>query len=334
MSEFRQNITTGEWVIIATERAKRPADFTKRSGKRVNLTSHDDACPFCKNGKAEKEKPIYQLSGKKGWELRVLHNKYAALQKKAKPARVQDGMYVKAGGYGSAEVLIETPRHDLTIATMKQKTVEAVVNTYRLRYREIAKDRDINFINIFRNYGEAAGASLVHPHSQIIASLVAPPHVSDQIFYARNHCNTWGACVYCEMIAYERKQKKRIVFESDHHIALCPYASRSPFEVRIYPKRHSSVFGNITENESCDLAYILRNVLGKIYRLLDDPDYNYIIRSITTNDGEVQFYHWYLVIIPKLRKIAGFEMGTGIYINVSEPEASALQLSSVKVTDL
>lgn len=331
MHEFRQNPATGEWVIIATERSKRPEDFkSKKAGNKILLPPYDPACPFCKGNKAEAEASLYQIDDKEGWQLRVLLNKYAALNDSENPERVADGMFLKAGGYGISEVIIETPHHNSTIATMNIETVEEIIKAYKTRYNEISKDDNITFINIFRNHGSSAGASLVHPHSQIIGSLVTPPHVSDQIYHARQCFNTWGTCIYCDILNEEIKRKERIVLETDHFVAFCPYASRSPFEIRIFPKRHSSVFGNIM-NEEKDLALILKTVLAKLYKLLDHPEYNYVIRSIGTNDGEVQFYHWYLVIIPRITGVAGFEIGTGMYINVTTPEDCAELLRNEKV---
>lgn len=326
MSEFRQNITNGEWVIISTERAARPHSFKAKKGPIDHSKEYDSSCPFCPGSQVEDVKTLFEIRGETQWNLKVIPNKYAALDLEQDPRRLQEGIHLKAGGYGSAEVVIESPIHNLTLADMTVSQVAAIIQAYKTRYNALCEDRYINTINIFRNSGPRAGASLVHPHSQIIASMVTPPHISDQVFYARNHFNTWGKCVYCTMIEAEKIAQERIIEETDHFIALCPYASKSPYETRIYPKRHYSVFGDIAPPEEKELAKILRNVLKKIYLLLDNPDYNYIIRSITTNDGEVQFYHWYIVVIPKLRKIAGFEIGTGIYINVTKPEECARQL--------
>lgn len=331
MSEFRQNVATGEWVIIAPERSKRPADYRRDRLGVVMLPERDEKCPFCPGNEHMCESPVYETLQNPGWGLRVVPNIYAALNASANPHRQRDGIYLKAGGYGRAEVLVESPRHNESPATMDVDAVQEIIKAYRYRYNELARDPNINIVNIFRNHGPGAGASLVHPHSQIIGSLVAPPHVTDQIYYAKRAYNTWGRCVYCDIIDEEVRVGDRIIMETPNFVVFCPFASKSPYEVRIFPRRHASVFGSISLEEELDLAYVLRKVLIKLRLLLNDPDYNYYIRSITTNDGMVQFYHWYMVIIPRISNFAGFELGTGIYINTSSPEECARQLREQKV---
>ncbi len=230
-----------------------------------------------------------------------------------------------------AEVVIETPEHNQTIATMDHPTVSGILEAYRVRYIELARDERVNLITIFRNNGREAGTSLEHPHSQIIATPIVPPHVSDHMTKCRVAYDTYGACVFCHMLREELSQRVRIVIESNHFVSLCPFASRSPFEVRIFPKRHVSSFGTISSEEIEDLADVLRFTLGKIYIGLKNPDYNYIIRSWRTESIQAKHYHWYMVIIPKLTIPAGFELGTGIYINTSLPEGCAEYLRKIDV---
>jgi len=185
---------------------------------------------------------------------------------------------------------------------------------------------DINLITIFRNHGPRAGTSLEHPHSQIIATPIVPPHVRYPLEQAVLHFDNVGRCVYCDMIEEERKQKERLIFDTDNFLAFSPYAARTPFETRIYPKRHMTVFSQISDGEIEDLAWVLRNVLLKLHVCLNNPDYNYIIRSAPVGEDNARYLHWYMVIIPKITTRAGFEIGSGIYINSVPPEDCARYL--------
>ncbi|HSQ41556.1 MAG TPA: DUF4931 domain-containing protein [Fibrobacteraceae bacterium] len=336
MSEFRQNIATGEWVIIAPERRGRPDDYVhaKLGGDLAAQESYHVDCPFCRGNEAQCREPVYEILDGRDWKIRVVPNIFAALDTDANPSRQREGVQLKAGGYGVAEVLIESPLHNVDLATLPLAQVEEVIKAYRYRYNEISADPAINIVNIFRNHGPNAGASLRHPHSQIIGCMVAPPHVTDQIEYAKRYYNTWGTCVYCTAIEDELKQGVRIVQESQYFVAYCPFASKSPYEVRIYPRRHCSIFGALEAEEEIDLAMVLKQTLMRLRILLDDPDYNFYIRSATTSDGQVQFYHWYLTIVPRTSHHAGFELGTGIYINTSSPEVCAAELRNVKLPEL
>lgn len=333
MPEFRQNIATKEWVIIAPERAKRPEDFKKKKSIK-ELPEHDKNCPFCIGNEDKTPPPVYTIGRNKNWQVRVVPNKFAALNSDLSPIRKREGKskkYLKTDGFGIAEVVIETPAHDKSIATMNYSEVKNVVRAYKKRYMEISKNEDIRFITIFRNHGARAGTSLEHPHSQIIATPIIPPHVRDQIFQARIACDTFGTCIYCEMLQEELKEKKRIIMETDHFVVFSPYAARSPFETRIIPKKHDCSFDSITEKEIDDFSKVLRDILRKIYFTLDNPDYNYVIRSSPTDERNTKHYHWYVVVIPKLTTPAGFEIGTGIYINVTPPEVSAKFLREAKI---
>lgn len=329
MSEFRQNISTGEWVIIAPERKQRPDDYQRgqlNSIRPHSQETHSPTCPFCPGNEHKCQPPVLEVCDSNSWSLRVVPNIFAAVSNHSSPQRQRVGLHLMAGGYGQADVLIESPLHNADLSTMPLKQVESILQAYRLRYISHSADPHINIVNIFRNHGGSAGASLKHPHSQIISCLVAPPHVTDQIDYARRSFSSWGNCVYCALINDELNQKVRIIDTSEHFVALCPFASKSPYEIRIYPLRHCSIFGDIRDHEIEDFAQILQNTLAKLARLLHDPDYNFYIRSVTTSEGFVHFYHWYLTIIPKTSHHAGFELGTGIYINTSSPEQCAQDL--------
>jgi UDPglucose--hexose-1-phosphate uridylyltransferase len=330
MPEFRQNFATKEWVIIATERARRPDSFSHNPGERRNPPPFDPQCPFCPGNEEKTPAPVFQISQNGRWALRAVTNKFAALREDMDTQRSHVGLFLKAGGHGIAEVIIETPAHDLNPATMTPECFRNVVEAYRNRYNSISRQEKVELISVFRNHGPRAGTSLEHPHSQIIATPIVPPHIRDPIFQARVAYDTFGSCIYCEMLAEERRQKERVVMENDLFLAYCPFASRSPFETRIIPKVHHSSFGRIDDQEVTAFAQILQEVLKKIYIGLDNPDYNYIIRSAPVSESDVKHCHWYTVIAPRLTTPAGFEMGTGIFINVSYPEQCAQFLRDVK----
>jgi UDPglucose--hexose-1-phosphate uridylyltransferase len=214
---------------------------------------------------------------------------------------------------------------------MDLEEVHNTVLTYRERYVELSKIEQLDLITIFRNYGEKAGTSLEHPHSQIIATPIVPPHVRNPLYQSQLACDTYGDCIYCGMMEEERRQQVRVVKETKYFLVLCPFASRSPFEIRIYPKIHHSSFSTISDQELEDFAWALQETLKRLSIGLNDPDYNYIIRSAPIEDTNVKYDHWYAVIVPKLTTPAGFEIGTGIYINTTPPEQCAEFLRGVQI---
>lgn len=323
MPEFRQNVLNHEWVIIATERAKRPEDFARRDADRPPLPEHSPTCPFCVGNEGQTPEPVYAVERDGRWQVRVVPNKFAALQPGEPFSCAQDGPFLKASGYGIAEVIIESPLHNQTLATLDDRGVLDVVTAYKERYLAAARAGQISLITLFRNHGARAGTSLEHPHSQLIATPIIPPHVRNPIDQAERYYDSRARCIYCDMIAEEIRRGVRIVAETKSFLAYTPYASRTPFEVRITPKAHAASFGDIDGPALADFAGLLKDVLARIYRGLANPDYNFIIRSAAVGDENAKYVHWYMVIIPKLTLPAGFEIGTGIYINVSNPEQCA-----------
>ncbi|MFB3897914.1 MAG: galactose-1-phosphate uridylyltransferase [bacterium] len=331
MPEFRQNMATNEWVIIATERAKRPENFKSNKPAKPSLPEYSESCPFCRGNETKTPPPSFEIEKDGNWVVRVVPNKFAAVQQEIPIERERIGRFLKASGFGIAEVIIETPKHNLTLGTMGVDSVLQVVSAYKQRYQEVAKHKGISFINIFRNHGERAGTSLEHPHSQLIATPIIPPHVRNPIEQAVRYHDTHGSCIYCDMLAEELRLKDRIILETDYFVAYTPFASRTPFEARIMQKKHRGSFIDINDTELADFAYLLQNILFRIYHGLDNPDYNFIIRSAPVGDEDAKYYHWYMVIIPKLTTPAGFEIGTGIYINITYPEQCAEFLRNIKV---
>jgi UDPglucose--hexose-1-phosphate uridylyltransferase len=331
MPEFRQNMVSKEWVIIATERAKRPDQFLQKKEVSKPLPSHQKDCPFCPGNESMTPPPVFSIERNGSWSLRVVPNKFAALQSDLTTERKHEGRFLKADGFGIAEVIIESPFHNRTIATMDLEEVKNTVLTYRERYLALSNNGQLDLITIFRNYGEKAGTSLEHPHSQIIATPIVPPHVRNPLYQSQLACDTYGDCIYCGMMEEERRQQVRIVKETQYFLVICPFASRSPFETRIYPKIHHSSFATVSDQELKDFAFALQDTLKRLRIGLNDPDYNYIIRSAPIEDTNVKYDHWYAVIVPKLTTPAGFELGTGIYINSTLPEQCAEFLRGVQI---
>ncbi len=331
MSQFRQNFITKEWVIIAPERAKRPDQFAKKfSGDQTPKPEHDPKCPFCPGNEAMTPQEVYRDGGPGDWRVRVVPNKFAAVSPDSSPARRTVGRFLEADGFGRAEVIIESPLHNHSIAMMTTDGVKNVLGAYKARYEELSKDENVDMVTIFRNNGPQAGTSLVHPHSQVIATSMIQPVVRNLMQQALFYHDTYGQCPYCVMLEEELKQKDRIVIEGKHFVVFCFFASRTPFETRIIPKRHNSHFLGITKEEMDELAEILRITLKKFHEGLNDPDYNLIVSSSPVSDGELHYDHWRITIIPRLTTPAGFELGSGIFINIMPPEESAKFLRGVK----
>ncbi|MFN4244692.1 MAG: galactose-1-phosphate uridylyltransferase [Brevinematia bacterium] len=332
MSELRQNIVYKEWVIIAKERAKRPHDFIDNSPKLESDKIYDENCPFCP-GNEEKFPHIeidrIEKDGK--WILRSVLNRYPALSSETRFEWIEKDIFRTITGYGTHEVIIESPIHNTTIALMSYEEIAEIISFYKKREDEISKKPNIEYVIIFRNHGYKAGASLVHPHSQILALPIIPRDVKQRVEEAFKYYSDHGKCVFCKLIEEELKAKERIILETDHFISIVLYAASSPFHSWILPKNHSSRFVYIKDEEIEDLAKHLKNILLKLYKGLNNPDYNYIIRSSPISYGKNKYFHWYVTIVPRLTRSAGFELGSGMFINPSIPEEDAKFLREINV---
>lgn len=323
MSELRQDPTTYDWVIIARERAKRPWEFKKEDLTRTFFPAHSDSCPFCPGNehRTPEAKAVYGEPG--DWKTRVVPNRFAALTTDVTARREEIGPFRKSPGYGSHEVIIETPRHDHFIPFMDDADAERIVGVYRDRYHALKKDPDIRTVIILKNHGRGSGTSIEHPHSQAVASPIVPPLVRRRYEIAVQYYDNTGRCLYCDIRDYELRAAERTVSETDYFIVLHPYASRCPFETWIMPKVHNPSFGNISDDELRDLAAVLKQVLLKLYVSLDNPDYNMVVHTAPVDDEHKAYFLWHIQIIPRLTLPAGFELGSGIYINRALPEETA-----------
>ncbi|MFB2979360.1 galactose-1-phosphate uridylyltransferase [Microseira sp. BLCC-F43] len=331
MTELRLNAITRDWVIIATERAKRPHQFAKPHTETVRIPSYSPTCPFCAGNEDFTELESYRLNDNRGWRVRAVYNKYPALFPVGEAIRKVAGINRSLSGVGFHEVIIEHPRHDLTTALMEIEDVANIIRVYRQRYAEIRHDPRIATIIIFKNHGQSAGTSLEHPHSQLAATPVVPYQLRIRLQEAIRYFDDTGECIFCRTIKDELASRERIIAESEHFVAFIPYAALSPFHTWIFPRRHTSCFDDITDTEIEDLAKMLKTVLAKLYYGLNNPDYNYTIRSIPTAEERTDYFHWYIALIPRTNLTAGFELGSGMYINTALPEESASFLRSVEI---
>lgn len=317
MPEIRKDPVFGRWVIIASERGLRPNDFRAASGgERV--------CPFCTGHEELTPPTIYSLPGKDGgWRLRVVRNKYPALEAGGSGENRREGIYDCMDGLGIHEVVIETPDHDQRLEAMPEADVAEVLKTFALRVRELRKDPGIKYVMIFKNQGRNAGASLLHPHSQIVAMPMVPLRVTQEIDGANQYFKERGSCVFCDIVKEEMSFKKRIVAENASFLAITPYASRFSFEIWILPKAHVSHFEKLGEAEAQELAAVVKTTIGKLYASLAGLSYNLIVHTMPVQAPETRRYHWHIELMPKLTHVAGFEWGTGFYINTVPPEDAA-----------
>ncbi len=333
MPELRKDPITGRWVIIATDRAKRPTDFVR---ERVEIRG-SGFCPFCNGNEAKTPPEIHAYrsdgSGKDtpGWSLRVVPNKFPALGIEGTLNRQGEGLYDKMNGVGAHEVIIETPDHQKTLATLPVKRVEDVLWAYRDRVLDLKKDRRFKYILLFKNHGDAAGASLEHTHSQLIALPVVPKRVREEVDSALEYFNFKERCIFCDIIRQELEDGVRVIAQNASFIALSPFAPRFPFEMWIVPKTHRSAFEESQKDEFEQLAAMLKEMLSRLDKVLDSPAFNFVVHTSPLPDVSNDYYHWHLEIMPKLTKVAGFEWGTGFYINPTPPEESAKFLREAAV---
>jgi len=319
-------------VIVATERAKRPRDFIKAAKDKKELPEYKQDCPFCPGNEDKTPEETLRISDGKGWKVRSVFNLFGALSPKAASERKNDGIYRGMAGIGNHEVIIEHPKHDIIIPLMKDSEVADIIKVYKERYISIQQQKGIEAIVIFKNHGPGAGTSLEHPHSQLIATPIVPPQIRNRIRQAMGYFDITGECIFCRTLAEEIRLKVRVVLETEQFCSFMPYASVSPFQTWIFPRRHTASFADASEEEVLDLAKHLRIVLSKLYHGLDNPDYNYTIRSMPVNEKGTEYFHWYISIIPRISQPAGFELGSGMFINTALPEESAQFLRQVEVS--
>lgn len=331
MSEIREDIVTGKKVIIATRRGKRPSDFSS-----TEETGNNRPCPFCYGNEKLTPPEITALRPEKtspdepGWQVRVVPNKFAAVQRDEPLQKMQKGLFTSYSGKGEAEVIIESPQHDSTLGNLSRKQIKDLLFILRERFLELSRRDYTKYVQVFKNSGAVAGASLQHSHWQIISIPFVPTTLEDEYRGARAFFKKNRQCVFCTMIEEETQQKLRIVGENNDFIAFCPYASRYPSEIWILPRRHYSNFGKLPAESLKNLGILLKETISRLEKGFNYPPYNIILHSSPGDKKDNQFYHWHLEILPRLSISAGFELGTGCYINVTSPESAADFLRTIQ----
>jgi len=320
MPELRQDPTTKDWVVIASERSRRPEQFRREppaTSRSVGM------CPFCAGNEHLTPPTIAELRGPSAWKVRVVANKFAAFEPDAQHHSRLRNFFNSQDAYGHHEVVIETPVHGTSLGQMDVSGVREILRMYRDRHLTLRGDPKLKLVLAFRNHGLSAGASLAHPHSQIIGTPIIPPGIRRKYEVAIRHFDDTQECIYCAVRDEELQDGRRLILETRFLTVFHPFASQVPFETWIIPKRHNPSFANAEGHELDDLALSLRAVLGALYAALGDPDYNLIIHTAPVEDEHKPYFLWHVEIRPRLTTPAGFELGTGVFINTAVPEETA-----------
>lgn len=333
MPELRRDPVSGRWVIIASERAQRPDEFDLPEAAEARRSG---PCVFCEGYESLTPPEIVAVRtggppNGPGWRARVIPNKFPALMVEGDLRKRADGLYDVMNGVGAHEVIIETPRHEVSLTGLSEPEVRDVLWLYKERLLDLRNDRRLVYGLVFKNVGERAGASMEHTHSQLIVTPIVPSRVHLEIQRSREYHDFRDRCLLCDIVAQELSSGARLVLDTPNFIAFAPFAARFPFETHLMPKRHMSHYEHTEDALLPELAGCLRMALLKIERAVNKPPYNYLIHTSPLNSGPLEHYHWHFEIIPRITRVAGFEWGTEFYINPVPPEHAAQFLREVKV---
>jgi UDPglucose--hexose-1-phosphate uridylyltransferase len=332
MPELRKDPIIGRWVIISTERGKRPHDFVVEPE-----VTKGGFCPFDTGNEHTTPPEImaYREPGtapnSPGWRLRVVGNKFPALVMEGQLNRAGEGMFDKMNGIGAHEVIIETPDHHATLATIPVEGFMDVLSAYRDRIVALSQDPRFKYVVVFKNWGRAAGASLEHTHSQLIGLPIVPELVQEELAGSKFYYNYKERCVFCDMIRQELQQQSRVLLENEEFLAICPFAPRSPFEVWILPKNHHSSYVDLTQDSCRLLAQLFSETMKRLAKVIGQAPYNFILHTAPFREPDLPYYHWHFEIMPKLTLMAGFEWGSGFFINPTPPEDAAQYLREAEL---
>jgi UDPglucose--hexose-1-phosphate uridylyltransferase len=341
MPELRKDPIIGRWVIIATERARRPDQFSGQP----NEEPAEKVCHFCQGQESQTPPEIYAVRPDQskpntpGWELRVVSSVAPFLRIEGELERRGRGVYDVMNGIGAHEIVIETNQHIANIADLSQEQISKVISCYIDRINDLEKDQRFKYVIIFKNHGWIAGGGRTkHSRSQVIATAVNPKRVKEELAGARFYYEYHERCVFCDLIRQETETKDRVILDVDGFIAVTPFAARFPFEVWILPKKHSCDFAKMDMASRQGLAEIMKKILGKLKKGLNDPPYNYVLHTAPFRRLKTGYwksidhdFHWHIEIMPRLTRVAGFEWGTGFYICPLPPEDAAKFLREVEV---
>ena len=321
MPELRKDPVVERWVIIATERARRPMDFAPE----VIPPRGPEGCPFCPGHEERTPPELFRSGGSEDgpWTVRVVPNKFPALHTDGEGHSAGEGIYDRIDGVGAHEVVIESPDHFAGLGTLPAAHVGEILVAYRERLLALRKDPRLEYVLIFKNHGVAAGASLEHPHSQLIATPILPELVVEELEGAARYFRMKERCVWCDVVRQERRDGSRLVLEEEGFVAVAPFAPRFPFETWILPTTHRASFESLGTDEADALGRLLRDLIARLGRLFDDPPYNFALHTAPLKETDPEHFHWHLELMPKLTRVAGFELGTGFFINPTPPEDAA-----------
>jgi UDPglucose--hexose-1-phosphate uridylyltransferase len=336
MRELRFDPLRNRWVVVVPERARRPSDYLLYEPETIQDAV---ACPFCAGSEEKTPSEIYAIRpddskpNTPGWRVRVVPNKFPALRIEDNAIRYGVGMFDVVSGAGAHEVIIETPAHQLGLADLPIDWVRDVLLTFRERIRDLNRDVRLRYVLVFKNHQLAAGASLEHTHSQLIATPMVPPTIKEELTVCRQHFRTKERCLICDVIDQELRLGERVIYENSHFLVWAPFASSFPFEIMVLPKRHLHDYTRLNDAELTSVAGVLKVTLLSLKELLNDPPYNLVLHTAPPPFKRAgyadhwssieQDYHWHIEIIPRLTRIAGFEWGAGLFINPTPPEIAA-----------
>lgn len=332
MPEFRQDPITGRWVIIASARASRPWHINVPGNQ-----ARTESCPFCAGNEVMTPPEVWaerdSNSGRNapGWRVRVVANKYPALEDRGEWSGKKDGLYRAMNGLGVHEVIIESPEHVVQMSALSREQFEKILFAYQIRLHALRNDPRWRYSLIYKNHGERAGATFEHIHSQLVALPFVPREAHDEITGARKHFETTRRCIYCDIIRRESEQGHRLVLATERFVALCPYAPRFGYETWIVPKTHGPRFEHSAQQDIAAFAQTLRAVIVKLNGISDNAPFNYAIHSAPTEESADEHYHWHMEILPQMTRAAGFEWGTGVHMNSIAPEDAARLLRDAPV---
>ena len=332
MSEFRQDPVTGRWVIIASGRASRPWHIDTASDRL-----RAESCPFCAGSEALTPPEVWAAraagtaADAPGWRVRVVPNKYPALENSGEWSSDKDDFYQTMNGLGVHEVIIESPDHVTNMASLSRDQFMHILAAYRSRLRVLRNDRRWRYLLIYKNHGARAGATFAHIHSQLVALPFVPREAHDEITGARRHFDASGRCIYCDIIRSESESGERLILSSERFVVLCPFAPRFGYETWLLPKNHAVNFEQSSDEDIAALAECFRAVTVKLNHITKNLPFNMVIHTAPNEESLDHCYHWHVEILPQITRAAGFEWGTGLHMNSVAPEDAARSLRGARV---
>lgn len=325
MPELRRDPVLGRWIIIAKERRKRPNDFVLDKSEVLG-----GFCPLCPGNESFTPPEVlayrnnaFSAGNGPDWQVRVVPNKYPALIIEGDLDKEGEGLYDRMNGIGAHEVIIECPNHDDILWNLPVEHISLVFKAFRERFKDLERDPRFRYVIVFKNFGKAAGASLEHSHSQLIALPVLPRMIVSELEGAESYYRYKDRCIFCDIIRQEMQQEVRIVCSNEHFVTISPFAPRTPFELWVLPKEHSSGYCTQSDEILLSLSQIFADTMQRLEKCIPNVPYNFVLHTQPLRSGDLDYFHWHFEIVPKLTSIAGFEWGTGFYINPMPPEEAA-----------